>query len=113
MNVIKLTIEGRSEVIGIDTKNPSFAWIVESNDSRFQTAYQYQVSLNIDFTEIFFDSGKVMSREKAHVIYNGKELEAKTRYYIRVKIWDENDKECNFSEVTYFETGLLEESFSG
>lgn len=112
MNINKLTIEGQKTPIGIDIKSPELGWKTESVDSKYQTAYQLQLSKDYGFSEIFFDSGKVASDEQAHIKYNGLKLETRTRYFVRVKIWDEFDKESQFSEPTFFETGFLGDEIS-
>lgn len=113
MRIRKVKTEGRIAPIGIDIRNPVFGWVTESADSRYQTAYQIQLSKDRDFSWILADTGKVSESEQLHVRYEGPELEARTRYFLRVRIWGENGLASDFSETTFFETGLLEEEFSG
>lgn len=105
-----LTCEYRTKPLGIDIKRPRVSWKIQSDRrGTMQTAYQIQVSRNQEnFTEILWDTGVVPSDESIHIEYSGPELNSRTRYYYRVKVWDNFDRESNWSETAWWETSLLE-----
>lgn len=111
MNISKVTIEGRKAPIGIDVKNPSFAWNAKNCEGKVQSAYQMQVAKDKLFTTVVYDTGNVNSDEQTHILYQGEALSAKTRYFVRVRIWDERGDASAYSEPAFFETGLMEEGF--
>ncbi|MFB3159734.1 family 78 glycoside hydrolase catalytic domain [Neobacillus sp. 179-J 1A1 HS] len=113
MNEIKveaLICEYRTNPLGIDIKRPRISWKIQS-DRRctMQTAYQIQVSPNQEnFAETLWDTGVVQSDDSIHIEYSGPELNSRTRYFYRVKVWDNFDRESNWSETAWWETGLLD-----
>ncbi|GAA3331415.1 hypothetical protein GCM10020331_087930 [Ectobacillus funiculus] len=50
------------------------------------------------------------SDQSIHIVYNGPELASGTRYYYRVKVWDNFGRESEWSDVSWWETALFEES---
>ena len=102
--------------LGLTVEKPRFYWQLppERRGVR-QTAYQIQVSTKSDGLEKgadAWDSGRVESDASVHIVYAGKKLASRTRYYWRVKVWDEKSVESSWSEVTWFETGLYDGDWS-
>lgn len=60
--------------------------------------------------EPLWDSGKVESAESVFIPYRGKELKSRQAALWKVKIWDENGRESDWSEFAKFELGLLNNS---
>ncbi|MEZ0536397.1 family 78 glycoside hydrolase catalytic domain [Caldicellulosiruptoraceae bacterium PP1] len=111
IKVCNLKCEYKKNPIGIDTKNPRFFWQIESDKLNcLQTAYHIIVSRDMNFNDIVWDSSKVYSDESIHVEYKGKELQPRTRYYYKVKVWDNNQNQSEWSNISFFETGLLDNS---
>jgi alpha-L-rhamnosidase len=48
-----------------------------------------------------------ISSPDIHVTYDGKALQSFTRYYWKVLVWDEHDKQVNSSKVASFETAMM------
>jgi alpha-L-rhamnosidase len=101
--------------MGIDTPKPVLSWQLQ--DARYgakQTAYEIEVFNRApaagDAKADVWDSGKVMSDVSAGVAYGGPELMPEHRYFWRVKVWDKDGKPYPASSVTWWETGLLEQS---
>jgi alpha-L-rhamnosidase len=112
MNDIKvkaLTCEYRTNPLGIDLNRPRVSWKIQSDRrGTIQTAYQIQVTTNQEnFTETLWDTGVVPSDESIHIEYRGPELISRTRYFYRVKVWDNFERESNWSEAAWWEMGLL------
>ena len=98
-----LVTDYRKNPIGIDNKNPQFSWKLSSDkENVMQSAYQIIV-------DDMWDSGKVESDESIHVEYAGKNLEPKTRYNVKVKVWDNTGSESEWEEG-FFETAFLGEN---
>lgn|GEM_PF-3418206 len=66
-----------------------------------------QFSQYKNFEKLLSSTGVVKSEETTHVYYEGPELESSTRYYFRVKIWDNHEESSDYSEISFFETTLL------
>ena len=54
-----------------------------------------------------WDSGKVISGKSVGVLYGGPALAAAQRYYWRVKVWNEQGQAYPASDMSWWETGLL------
>jgi alpha-L-rhamnosidase len=110
-NVIDLKCEYAADPIGIDIQNPQLSWRIESEKRGIlQTAYQVlvadsQTKLDQDIADVW-NSGKIVSSKSAGILYKGKELESRKRYYWKVKVWDSNNKVSEWSNTAFFEMGL-------
>lgn len=100
---------------GIDAVKPRLSWICESpGRGQKQTAYQIIVSdstekIDSDSGNIW-DSERIESGQSAHVVYSGKELESGKKYFWKVRIWDKNGKQSQFSDAASWSMGLLKEN---
>lgn len=98
--------------LGIDAKHPRLTWkLKDSRQGAKQTAYQIQISTDSVFsgasnTVQVWDSGKINTSENL-VSYKGKPLEAFTKYFWRVTIWDKDNKQAA-PVVSSFETGMVD-----
>lgn len=122
-NKVKLKVsnprcEYMENPIGLGTLKPRLSWIIESGDLNsnvrniMQSAYCIQVSKDdssFTFTHLVWDTGIVHSDQSLHVEYSGQSLESRTRYYYRVKVWDQNGNESEWCETSHWEMGLLKE----
>jgi len=113
MSILKvegLRCEYRMNPLGIDVRKPRISWKIDS-DRRvtMQKAYRIQVAgPERDFSNCIWDTGIVESDQSIHVEYSGPELKSRTRYYYRVKVWDNYNRESEWSETAWWEMGLLE-----
>jgi alpha-L-rhamnosidase len=110
-----LTCNYQSNPIAIDSEKPLLSWIINAKGfNREQTAYQVLVASQPDLLSEnradFWDSGKVLSAQSAHLKYKGEKLIPTQKYWWKVKIWDEKNKASEWSPVNTFETGLMNES---
>ncbi|NSW53238.1 MAG: family 78 glycoside hydrolase catalytic domain [Anaerolineae bacterium] len=116
MKVESLTFEHLHNPIGVDVLAPRFSWkCVSESDEKdlFQLVYRVQVSSCADSFEqphLLWDSGEVQSDASVLVPYEGPALASRQRLFWRVKVWDNNGVESNWSEPAWFEMGLLAES---
>nr|MBO2494256.1 alpha-L-rhamnosidase [Clostridia bacterium] len=108
IRVSNLRCEYKENPIGIDVRHPRISWVIESDDRNvMQAAYQIQVSTDSDFKDLVWDTGKVESDESIHVEYKGQPLKSRTRYYYRVRVWDRASRISDWSEIAFWEMGLL------
>jgi alpha-L-rhamnosidase len=99
--------------LGIDSKAPMLSW--QLRDEGFgarQTAYEIQVASSSALLAAgkpdVWDSGRVESDQSAGVNYAGPALLPEKRYFWRVKVWDKDGKSYPASDVSWWETGLLD-----
>jgi alpha-L-rhamnosidase len=108
-----LLCEYQEDPLGIDNPAPRLTWMMGNTiPGGFQTAYQVMVSdspeeLGKNMGSIW-DSGKIFSGRSTQVEYQGHTLETGKRYYWKVRIWDQADQPSAFSEMAWWEMGLLE-----
>ncbi|MDX1637644.1 MAG: family 78 glycoside hydrolase catalytic domain [Balneolaceae bacterium] len=57
-----------------------------------------------------WNSGKVNSGQNIQVTYRGDSLKSGQRYYWKVRTWDEHGNVSPYSEIGWWETGLLRQS---
>jgi hypothetical protein len=103
---------------GIDVERPVFSWTIKmrTKDRRgmSQTAYQIIVSSTLkglynDIGDIW-NSEKIMSDKMAQEFFDGNPLLSSKKYWWKVKIWDENNKESDWSEPANWTMGVLNKS---
>lgn len=89
--------------VGFDFIKPMLSWRAEAEGrNRAQSAYQVQACMDESFGVVLYDSGKLASDSQAHVL--DIPLKPMTRYFWRVRIWDEQGRESQYSQPAYFET---------
>ncbi|MBN2983117.1 alpha-L-rhamnosidase [Cohnella algarum] len=106
-----LTVGGRPNPLGTDGKPPQFGWKLEAaRRGTLQTACRIQVADAEDgFDRPLWDTGKTESDASIRVTYEGPAPVSRTRYFYRVKAWDNFGGESDWSEIAWWETGLLSE----
>ena len=110
----KKTCEYLTNPIGIDRPHPRLSWVLESNhNGQKQTAYHILAASNQKLLETntgdFWDTGKIESEQSIHVVYNGSALESRQKVYWKVKVWDKNGQPSDWSEISFWEMGLLDQ----
>lgn len=109
MKITKLRCDYMENPVGFDFERPCFGWVVETQEqAKSQSAYHLQIAKEETFANLVFDSGKISSNQSVGVQADFN-LEPRTRYYWRVNIWDEQDKEAGLSEIAHFETARYQE----
>ena len=112
IEVKDLFCENVSNPAGISSVTPRFSWILQSTKrSQVQTAYHILIAstaeiLNRNMGDVW-DSKKTESDQSVLINYDGKELIAATRYYWKVKIWNQEGDNSGWSKTGTFQTGLL------
>ena len=111
--VRQLRCEYRSNPVGMDVREPRLSWVLQSDRrGERQTAYRVLVADSLSAlrrnlgTE--WDSGKVSSDQTIHVVYAGKPLVSRGRYFWKVRVWDGDDHASAWSQPASWTMGLLE-----
>ncbi|MGN1115155.1 MAG: family 78 glycoside hydrolase catalytic domain, partial [Candidatus Ornithomonoglobus sp.] len=109
---VSLSTENLENPIGIDSAKPKFSWKAESGENGYsQTAYRILVAsseekLNEAEADMW-DSGKVSSSQQYAVVYDGAELSSLSDYCWKVKTYDKDGRESEWSDTASFETAFL------
>ncbi|MFF3371977.1 family 78 glycoside hydrolase catalytic domain [Streptomyces sp. NPDC002680] len=107
-----LTVEHRTDPLGMDATRPRFGWRMRSaTRGRGQGAYRILVAsspekLTVGRADVW-NSGRVPSSESVAVRYAGKALRASTRYHWTVTVWDGEGRPVGAASPSFFETGLM------
>ncbi|MEW6127540.1 MAG: glycoside hydrolase family 78 protein [Acidobacteriota bacterium] len=112
IKVVHLRTEYKENPIGIDARNPRLSWQLQTAGRGVtQSAYQLRVARSErdlrSGNNLVWDSGKVNSDESIHRVYEGTPLKSGERYLWQVRIWDGSGKASDWSEVGFWEMGLL------
>jgi alpha-L-rhamnosidase len=112
--VESLQCENQNNPVGIDVNDPRLGWISKAGSEergQYQTAFQIQVASSKQLLEAgkpdFWDSGIKDGSQSNNVHYSGNKLTPDTRYYWRVKVWDKNHIASQWSQLVFWEMGLL------
>jgi len=98
--VTHLRCEYLTNPLGIDVMRPRLSWVLEPGNSTLraqtQSAYQIVVASSAEGLAAdrgdFWDSGKIASDQTIGVMYAGKPLQSKHRYFWKAQVWDEKDR---------------------
>ena len=112
ISVSNLRCESMINPVGVSENSPHFSWWISSSlrDIR-QLSYQILVAdslenLNNDQGNIW-DSRVCTSDQMSQVTYAGKKLESEKKYFWKVRVKDRSGHASEWSEITWFRTGLL------
>ena len=108
LSIGAMTINGRTNALGIGADDISFAWEIEAEARDVvQSAYRIRVGTSAGGDQVW-DSGRVKSDRQIDVtLPNHLQLAPATRYFWQVRIWDRDGTASKWSLPAWFETGLL------
>jgi alpha-L-rhamnosidase len=100
--------------LGIDAKYPRLTWVlVDDSHGAAQTAYQLWVGSD----SVAVSRGKGNCWQTAKIVssvnlvtYQGKPLQAFTKYYWKVMVWDAAGNKMVGSTISSFETGMMDKA---
>jgi len=101
--------ENQKNPLGLDV-TPRFSWqLVSSKRNVMQSAYEIRVSdASASLSKgNLWSSGKVNSDQSLFVEYGGKPLQSGKKYYWQVRVYDQTGKASPWSEVSFWQMGLL------
>jgi alpha-L-rhamnosidase len=113
LQVINLRCEYRSNPLGIDVAQPRFSWTFQSSArNQSQNAYEIvvhpeQVALEQLRGTSLWSTGKISSTQNIQIEYKGPALQPFTRYYWKVRVYDQNGEPSPWSKIAWFETAML------
>jgi len=114
IRISECSVEGFAiQQVLIDTQQPRFSWKMQSDlDGISQSAYEIVVGLDSKDVETnpVWKSGKIESKQSQLISYAGQPLKAGTKYFWKVKVWDEKGNESGWSAVESFHFGLPDEA---
>ncbi len=113
LRITRLRCENLVNPIGLDSAQPRLSWIGDSGRrGARQTAYQVLVASTpealADGQGDLWDSGNVASDQSVGVHYGGAALASGQRAWWVVRLWDEQDQPSAYSELAFWEAGLLD-----
>ncbi|HPS55948.1 MAG TPA: family 78 glycoside hydrolase catalytic domain, partial [Sedimentisphaerales bacterium] len=94
---------------------PRLSWTLASDKrNQMQSAYQIIVAsseekLNKNIGDVW-DSGKVISDINCNITYQGQTLSSDTKYFWKIKVWDADGGESQWSKPVCWSMGLLNDS---
>lgn len=114
LEVANLKTDRQDKPLGFDNPAPEFSWIVQSSErGTLQTAYELVVSDDLKKLDegnvAYWQSGKIDGNHTFAIRYKGKPLQSFTRYYWKVRIWDQNGQASPWSS-SWFETSMMNPS---
>jgi alpha-L-rhamnosidase len=110
--IVNLKCEHSANPTGIDMPNPRLSWNIEAEQRNWnQSAYQILVAsdssgLHRNSGDIW-DSGKINSTECLYIPFSGKPLTSLHKYWWKVKVWDKNGMESNWSNSSCWTMAML------
>lgn len=112
IRVVKLLCNRTENPAVINTPFPNFSWQLQSG-LRNQTQYAYRILVAENLIDVknlkgkIWDSKKVVSDQSILVSYDGKELNPAHKYFWKVKVWNQDGVESEWSDAGIFQTGLF------
>jgi alpha-L-rhamnosidase len=112
---VELKCEYLHNPLAVESLHPRLSWILKENDPMKQNLSQKAYQIVVASTQALldankgdlWDTNKVLSDKNAHILYNGVKLHSRQRAYWKVKVWDQNDSESEFSPDSRWETGFV------
>ncbi len=104
--------ENKVSPVGVNPNEMFFSWEMQSDQKAItQSAYHLVISstaekLNTDIFDVY-NSDVVKSDRSIQVQYAGKELQAAETYYWKIRVWDNNKKQSEWSDMQHFTTGIF------
>ena len=104
-----------SNPMGINTLKPRISWKLSPDSTLrniLQTHYRVQVATDtsnmINSSYLIWDTQKSISEQSTNILFDGNKLSSKTRYYWRVKVWDNHQRVSEWSPFSFFETAFFD-----
>lgn len=110
MNITHMKTNHITNPLGFAVTKPTFSYTVTDTTATTQIAAQVEIALDESFGELVFDSG--ITEDIDSLAYSPDlELAARTRYFWRVRVWNELGEKAT-SETAWFETAKQDEPWT-
>ncbi|WMJ89584.1 alpha-L-rhamnosidase [Anaerocolumna sp. MB42-C2] len=107
LEVYDLKCEYKKNPNCIDTEKPRFSWKIKTDKKNvLQKSFVLSVIDGIEGTTIWRKEDN--SSDSIHIPYEGEKLKSNHRYYYSVEITDNYGEKADSTEISYFETGILD-----
>ena len=108
--IYDLRVNQIAEALGLDVEKPVFSWKLKSEkQNTMQTKAQILVGKTAGGVDVW-DSGEMSTDNSAGITFDGDVLQPETRYYVTVRVWNQDEEEAEAS--SWFETGLMNGNIS-
>jgi alpha-L-rhamnosidase len=115
-----LRCEYLTDPVAVDAPHPRLSWELQpvnrSVRGAHQTAYRIRAAssrrLLVADSPDLWDSGKVTGDATAHIPYGGKPPAPSQQVFWQVKVWDQADRESDWSPIAHWTRGLPSEAWS-
>ena len=113
--ITELKTDYQINPLGFDNPVPEFSWQLQSDErNASQSAYELMISDDISKlakgTSVIWKSNKILSSNTFGIKYAGKSLQSFTRYYWKVRVWNQNGGMSDWSKPAWFETSMLNQN---
>ena len=99
----------KHHLFGTDNPNPILSWTVAHTErAARQTAFQVIVAEDKFLDNIFWDSGKMLNKDRTSIRYAGPPLHTAKTYFWRVMWWDHKGEVAVSEETGHFLVGVLD-----
>lgn len=107
ISTVHLRCEMTETPLAVKTNEPRLSWQLVSKKSNVsQTAYQILVASSEEKLKKnegdIWNSGKVVSNKNLQITYSGTPLQNESKYFWKVKVWNQKDKSSNWSKTASF-----------
>lgn len=109
-SVINMLTEHQKDPLCIDANIPRLSWQI--NNDKVKSLCQIAYEIVVDTTDIngnkklVWSSNKIKSAQSVDVYYGGRPLKSATRYYWKVRIWDNHNQVTEWSNWATWKMGL-------
>lgn len=113
LQVTQLTCEYLENPLGIDVAKPRLSWTLSAT-ARQQTQSAYEIVLHTDQKLLeqnkaaLWTTGKIQSSQNLHIEYAGPALQSFTRYFWKVRVYNQSGEASEWSKTAWFETAMLQ-----
>jgi alpha-L-rhamnosidase len=109
VKVQHLLVENKINPLAVENAKPRLSWqLISDKRNVMQTAYEIQVSSPTKGDADVWRSGKVSSDKSVFVLYGGNPLKSGTKYYWKVRVWNNTGKPSEWSALGMWQMALLE-----
>ncbi|WP_244307390.1 hypothetical protein [Flavobacterium fluviatile] len=102
-----LTCEMAENPLAVNTNQPRLSWQLVSKEF-YATQIGYQILVSSSEEKLkngegdIWNSGRVNSEKNLQIIYSGTPLKSETKYFWKVKVWNQKGKASNWSKIASF-----------
>ena len=114
LSLTNLRTEYKTNPIGIDIQIPRVSWeILSDKNNTSQTKYEIlfaESKVKLEEEKNLLWNVKENSNQSIHIEFKGPKLQSRQKVFWKVRIWDNHNRVSDWSEIAYWEMGLLLEN---